>query len=458
MTESRMRWTELEWYEVARETLAVRQRQPGIGWSPAAIIAQKRVLSKGRRRPESSLNGGARADIEAMVQRIEAGWVPDGATPPKPAPVGHEARKAARAPSAPVTPAIHPRTAQKLADDAIEATFSAPGMVRWRDHEWALIACAVRHRQVMGDSRALARVVWEAQQEVLPLDRLRKRAPLYAATDLQSQYAAGEKRLASLSARERAMCEGRLAEFDAAQAKAREGLAVAQTAAAAAVMQAAAPAPAPAPAPMVEAPPPLLAPAASAGDPLAARIAYILSDAGSRIAAETRSHVMAEYDRQLDRLTVALASTLREYVHTLVASELGPLQTPPPPPLAPAAPTASEPPAGMSPDTSDDAPPGSEPVARGPRVDIVGFPDNLTRALDVARSLNIEANVIHPDIARSMRWTPKGRDVIFMTRQASHTALERANKYAGNVMFATGGPSSLITMLETLVEHGGALQ
>ncbi|HSJ40670.1 MAG TPA: hypothetical protein VK955_06415, partial [Xanthobacteraceae bacterium] len=212
MTQSRMRWTELEWFEVTREAVAIRERQ-GCGWAPAAALAQKRVLGKTRRRPESSFNGSARNDIQRMAERIAAGWVPEGATPPAPPPVGHEARKAARAPSPAITPAIHPRTAQKLADDAIEAAFTAPGIVRWKDHEWTLIAGAVRYRQMMGDSRALARVVWEAQQDVLPRDRLRKRAPLYAATDLQSQYANGEKRLATLTPREKAMCEGRLAEF-----------------------------------------------------------------------------------------------------------------------------------------------------------------------------------------------------------------------------------------------------
>jgi hypothetical protein len=459
VTESRIRWTELEWYEVAREMIPMIEE--GTFYQEAALAAQRRTLPKARRRPERSFMGDCRTKLRDCMARIKAGWVAEGGTPydapnaaPQPAP----------APDAPTpTPDARPRDWRARQDAALEATFGT-SRVYWTHREWAMMACAVKARIDGGDSRSLSRVFFETQVDVLPLDRCRRLSSLRDLGQLQAGYDVALAHVWELPKDLQAKLEGRSKEYEAHLAATREGLATVQ---AAAPVAASAPAsdpipeavPEPAPS-MTAAPLPQLAPGS---DPLAAKISMIVLDAvtnaGSRIAAETRAHVMAEYDRQLDRLTLALASTMREYVHGLVSAELGGLHVTPPP-LAPVPPVPPVPAAasGTNEPPTDAPTPGSEPIARGPRVDIVGFPDNLQRALEAARALNIEATVIHPDIARSMRWTPKGRDVIFMTRQASHTALERANKYAGNVMFATGGPSSLITMLESIAEHPGALQ
>ena len=396
MTESRTRWTEMEWYEVVKETMALRQRQPGVGWGTAAGIAQKKVLAKSRRRPEGSLTGGARAQLEEMGQRIAAGWAPEGVIV-EAAPVPAPAPAMRKAPP----PEDVGRNRQAKADQALEARFtSTAGRIFWTRTEWAMMACAVKHKQANGDGRSLSRLFFETQADVLPLDRCRKLANLYGANAaLQSGYEEGLRHVWELPADVQAKLTGREAEYAAHLEKTRAGLEAVNTP------------PAPAPLP-IEAPAPALAPLPSlAGDPLAVSIAGILSEAGSRIAAETRAHVMAEYDRQLDRLVEALGGTLRQYVHTLLEAELGPLAGTHAPILAapspsPSAPPADEPPPAPAPAPDDEAAAAPPPPAQRLQVHIVGQGGPGRGMIrETARVLGIDADFIDPE--RALRqWFP----------------------------------------------------
>lgn len=449
MASKRVDWSEVEWFDLMRLIVPERDRT-GAGLGNLMIRLQKKCLPKSRWRGDSLATSGLplARDYEA---RYRSGWVPTGrkTEPDKPEAVRN------------------PDGTQKARDRALEASFTdarkgATSQIYWTQREWAMVACRVKHRiEVMGDTRGLPRVFFEGQAEVLPLERCRKMGGFAALPPLQAAYDAAIPNIWTLPAEVRAKCEGRGADWDAQQAKAREGLASMQATQAA--IDAAPPAPPAPPVPvegMPQTAPPAPVVAPLPGDPLAARLALIVADACGRVAAETRAYVMAEYDKQLDRLTVALASTLREYVHTLVSSELGPIQTPPP--VAGAAPSA--PPVDTNGAPPADTPPTAPEAAAAPepaplprmKVDIVGAERiGTAQVRSAADRLGIDVRLIDAD--QLARWEPRP-NVILATQFVPHKANRVAKAAGANLLFATGGPASVVGIMESLAEHRGALQ
>jgi hypothetical protein len=176
-------------------------------------------------------------------------------------------------------------------------------------------------------------------------------------------------------------------------------------------------------------------------------MATIITNACAQVAAETRAYVMAEYDKQLDRLTTALHATLRDYVHGLVSAELGPLSTPPTP--APTAPPPSTPLADAPPETTAPAPAPEAAVAAPPlRVDIVGLVgSNLGEVRGAARRIGIDATFIDPD--QTARWEP-GPQVILARKFVPHAARRKAEKAGSHIMVAAAGAQSVIGILESM--------
>lgn len=429
----RIHWRETEWYDVTREAVPIRDRTAK-GWEYCIDAAQKKVLPKIRQRPiHSSIVAQAR-DYEA---RYRAGWVPEGRL------------------TDPATPEIErkPEGSQKDRDAAREATFTGY-KVFWTAREWAMMACAVKWRIEHGDTRGLPRIFFETQADILPLDRCKRLGSLAALAPLQKAFDEAVPNIWTLPPDIRAKCEQRGPEYEAQQAKTQAGIIVAPP-----------PAPGPMPetlsAPLPEAAPfPAFLAAAAEGDPLAVRLGMIIANAASQVAQETRAHVMAEYDRQLDRLTASLHATLRDYVHTLVTAELGPLSTPPG--AAPAAPsTNGAPPVPEAPptDTAQGLPAPAVQAEPPPRVrvDVVGMERIGTMQVrSAAEKLGLDLRLIDSDQGKTS-WIPR-ENVILATQYIPHHITRIAKKAGSNVMFANAGPASVLGMLESLAEHRGNVQ
>src|SRR5215467_9027393 len=131
MATKRIRWTEQEWFDVMREAMPYRE-QSGCSIPDAIGWAQKRVLPKSRLRPAETFPTVAYHD---WADRIAGGWVPEGAAPAVPE----------------ETPAHTPNQGER--DATIEATFTSAKHVYWTQHEWALLACRVKHMRDAGDAR-----------------------------------------------------------------------------------------------------------------------------------------------------------------------------------------------------------------------------------------------------------------------------------------------------------------
>lgn len=432
LNDPRIKWNEREWFDVMHLAIPLRDRT-GKSWEYCISTVQKKALPKLRQRPiHSNINTLAR-EYEA---RVRAGWIPEGrqSEPDKPS----AERK--------------PEGTKKDQDAALEATFGKT-QIYWTQREWAMMACAVKYRLEAGDTRGLPRLFFETQVDVLPLGRCRRKGGFASLPSLQAAFDAAIPNIWTLPPDVRAKCEGRGAEYEAQQAKAKAGH-----------VQAPAPVepvaevipetiPSAAPASYFAASVPVMMPPIE-GDPLATRIAGAIATAAATIAAETRAQVMAEYDRQLDRLTAALHATLREYVHTLVTAELGPLSTPPTPSATPSAPPVPDtpPPVPVAP-----TPSASSEAAPRLRVDIVGMERIGTATVSAAaQKLGLDVRLIDSDKVKT-GWEPRPT-VILATRFVPHAATRMAKKAGVNMLFANAGPESVVGIMESLAEHRGALQ
>jgi hypothetical protein len=465
MAPARIHWSEIEWFDVMRLVIAERERT-GAGWVSIIMKAQKKVLPKSRQRSPLSFKGHTLDVAQEYGDRIRIGWIPEGRAEEPTKPVEKSVDKPIDKPAVSPTPRLKRDGTQGDRDRALESTFTSKANVFWTRREWAIVACAVKHRIEQGDTRGLPRLFFEMQTQVLPLDRCRKMGGFAALPPLQAAYDDAVPRIWTLPPDIIAKCEGRGKEYEAAKAKAAAGVAHQVP------IEPPAPEPEPMPAPApevipltVSAPAPDLAvlsqfPIASSDDPLAARIALILGQAAAQISATTRAHVMAEYDRQLDRLVGALAASLREHVHGLVSAELGPLSTAPTPPaapVAPAAPSAPESSAQSEPQGTPDKVTEAAPPLPRLKVDIVGMERLGTMQVRaVADKLGIDVRLIDSDHTKGT-WEPRAT-VILATQFVPHAATRTAKKAGASLLFANAGPASVVGLLESLAEHRGDLQ
>lgn len=150
------RWTPTEWQTVAAH--ALRYIDKGIPLAEALFKAQRLALPKDRHREEQSLahsTYGASAQANKYIAQVRA--------------LPKEALEALAPPPAP-RKAPPPR---KKLDDGRPDYGKLNGVVRWTTLEKARIARQVKQWQDAGDKRVLARLIIEAQELVLPVERRR---------------------------------------------------------------------------------------------------------------------------------------------------------------------------------------------------------------------------------------------------------------------------------------------
>jgi hypothetical protein len=405
MNETRIFWTEKEWFEL----LTVAKIEPtdnGAERTRKLARAQKKALSAKRRRSERSLKSTAFATAMRYVALMAEGWRPEGVevAPPEVA-------------SVPIAPPNR-STKKRLEREALEATFSE-GAIYWTKRERTIVAVAVKHKIDSGDARRLSQIYFEAQVEFLPRERCRTSKSFHDAVHLRKSHDEGLANAWTLPPEEIARLTGRAEEYEAQRARSLNGAAYQ-------VEAAPAEAPSPDPTPTTSAP---------ASDPLAASLMTILGDTAARVAAATRQHIMTELDARMNTIVASLAATLREQVHAILAAELGGLQT------TPEAPATARPPAVPG--------PLPIPAAHRVRVDIVGLVGNgLGAVREATARLGVAARFIESDKVKS--WQP-GENVIMMRKFVPHDVDNRAAKAGSNLMIANAGPQSVIALIESLV-------
>jgi hypothetical protein len=403
MSETRIRWSPEEWHAVTAHAAPLLAR----GKAPLAAMmaAQRAVLSKSRRRDEESVRHSL-APSGAGGRYLE------------------EARKMLPEPP-PELPKPERRKRTKL-DEGRNYARQPGSNVMWTKMEWARIARWVAQRRDEGDTRALSRLIIEAQEVVLDVDRRRPVTSIQAGGSAGSEdregingrmYQEGLTKIWLLPADEpekqpepEVHAQPEETPQEAAQAEAapiplpvrREGVSEAAKAFGETVMQA---------------------------------LDVLLTRHTETLLGQVEARVAASAQAMGVQVAAMIERGMRETVHRIVEVELG----------GPVAPTLT----GEAPAPAEvpQAQPASEPEEpKRLKVDVVGFEhgDNVER-VRAAFNGNTDLRFVHPDNWNT--YAPhRNRHVILMVGRVPHSLSKKikasgvepliVKKTAGHVIHA----------------------
>jgi hypothetical protein len=418
--QGRIRWSPSEWQRVA--AYAVPHIDKGVPINRAIEKAQRSALPPARRRDEDAIR---RIVWQAPTRRFI-----------------EEARALSPEKRAEIAPPPPPRKAPSTRPKLDEGRdYSGAGRIRWTTLEKARIARQVNQWKAAGDTRAVSRLIIEAQELVIERDRRR------SIVSIQSCSAPGglnEQMLAEGTANEWLLTDPQAAA--AIQAPATTAAPATTTTNTAAPATTAAPAePSPIAAPQgaeaAHAPTPLphtpnaLSDAARAfgevvmgalDNLLAVHTETLMREVYARMSAAMSAQAEAT-SRQIAEQTAAMVERgMRETVHRIVEVELGgPVASPPPVTAdAPAQQQAAAVPVQVP--TPEPEPPRAKVI----KVDVVGL-NNGSMEQEVRKALNGHADLrfVNPDTGNG--YAPhRGRHCIMITQRVPH-ALKHKIKAAG---------------------------
>lgn len=419
---SYMRWTPSEWQRVAVATLPHLDKGLEVG---AALYRGQRVLPMSRRREEDTFQ---RLQHQASTKRqLEAARA---MTPEQ---------RAEIVPPAPPRKTPAPR---KSLDEGRDYNRQDGGVIRWTTLEKARVARQVNQWLAAGDTRALSRLIIEAQELVIDRERRRPITSIQQATSTgrnEEIIAEGTANIWLLQQHEASAAEAEPCTPDPGASQAPiEGP---EPAAEAASPTQAPITPTPAPRALSEAARIFGETVMGALDTLLATHTEVLL---REVYAKLSATAAATSDEIAKQVAAQIERGMRETVHKIVEAELGgPVS---PPPAAEAAAPAAQPAATM---------PQPKAKPQPIKVDVVGLV-NGTMEQQVRQAINGHADLRFFDPDSRNGYAPhRGRHCIMVTQRVPHALKDKIRASGVEPIYVKSTPGHVIHAIEELRRSHG---